>query len=268
MLYNFEHLARHLTELGYPSADVGNARIARRDLTMEEKAGNVAFKEDGIYLTINGTELKGYMHLKDADVVQYGLPKFHIANCKTVQEQRATGRFDGRYIWSNSAVVEIIDRQTRSTQKDVKLSLCFNCQRLLHNNRYSDTEGFYNLLDSLEQHIPAQEIQLDILGYTYNWKQISSQYKKERNYTCEKCGIRMVHSPDKRYMHTHHRNGDKTNNARSNLQALCVLCHSHNDAAHLQNFHKKRMQRELAGFIKKYDAELKLIGNEYINMKR
>ena len=49
MLYTFENLAARLTELGYPEATESGFRVIRRDLTQEEQAGNIDFRDDGIY---------------------------------------------------------------------------------------------------------------------------------------------------------------------------------------------------------------------------
>src|SRR6218665_3820678 len=102
MLYTFENLANKLTQLGYPAAIEGGFRVIKRDFTQEENAGNIQFKEDGMYLVVDGIEYKGYMYMKNYDITSYGLPKFHITNCQTIIDQRSKGRFDGKYFWHNS----------------------------------------------------------------------------------------------------------------------------------------------------------------------
>ena len=61
MLYTFERLATFLTQRGYPDANQRGIQIIKRDLTQEEQAGNLDFRDDGIYLKVNGQEYKGYM---------------------------------------------------------------------------------------------------------------------------------------------------------------------------------------------------------------
>jgi hypothetical protein len=78
----------------------------------------------------------------------------------------------------------------------------------------------------------------------------------EVDYACESCGIKPVKDSDKRYWHTHHRNGDKTNNKPSDLECLCVLCHSYKDHMHEENLDKARMKIELDSFVNRYREEL------------
>ncbi len=80
----------------------------------------------------------------------------------------------------------------------------------------------------------------------------------------ENCGIKPANNVDKRFWHTHHIDGDKTNNKQTNLECLCVLCHSYKDNSHEENFGRTRMKRELDTFVKQYNEELKTVGNSYL----
>ena len=46
-----------------------------------------------------------------------------------------------------------------------------------------------------------------------------AQSRKLRGAECEACGYR-------HYLHAHHKDGDYTNNAPSNIQTLCTHCHN------------------------------------------
>jgi 5-methylcytosine-specific restriction endonuclease McrA len=60
--------------------------------------------------------------------------------------------------------------------------------------------------------------------YPSNWPEIAAKVKQEANYLCERCGH--PNDPDHGYTLTvHHLDGDKSNNARWNLAALCQKCH-------------------------------------------
>jgi len=70
--------------------------------------------------------------------------------------------------------------------------------------------------------------------YSKYWDKISTQVKVKRNYTCTNCGYKPKNDYDKRFIHTHHVNGDKRNNYEDNLQVLCIKCHSEIDQFHSQ----------------------------------
>lgn len=260
MLYSFENLSNRLTELGYPGASETGFRIIRKDFTVEEHAGNISFRDDGIYLTIDGEEHKGYMYLKFPDIEKYGLPKFHIVNCQTVVEQRAKGMFDNRYYWHNSNTVTLKDRSTNVVHENVALGLCGRCDMQVNVN-FSNTEEFFNLLDRQEQENLDEEFEVDIFGYVLDWQQLSTEYRREKNYTCENCGISPDAPADRRFFHVHHKNGNKLNNRRANLECLCVLCHANKDIHHEHNFARSR---EKNSFIQKFRKKLVAIGNKYI----
>ncbi len=266
MLYTFENLANRLTELGYPESTETGFRIIKRDFTAEEQAGNISFKGDGIYLTIDGQILKGYMYLKFPIINFDGypkFPKFHIIDCVTIKEQKQKGNFDNRYFWHNSNTVDLKDRNDGTVYENVTLELCRWCENTLGVN-YSTTQDFFNLLDMQEQDDINEELEVDIFGYTLDWQQISREYRKEKNYTCENCGITPDTPADKRFFHVHHKNGNKTNNKRSNLECLCILCHANEDSRHEHNFDTRRMQREVNGFVSKYREKLLRLGSKFI----
>lgn len=266
MLYAFSNLAQRLSELNYPESLESGFQVLRRDLTQEEQAGNIEFREDGIYLTIDGQEYKGYMYLKyKVRIERYGLPKFHVTNCSKVREERASHNFHGRYFWHNSNVVSIEDRPSGRIVENQTLRLCNYCRNESNINEYSDTKGFLGLLDQQEQEDFNQEAIVDIFGYTLDWQKISREFRKEKEYTCENCRIKINKPSDRRFIHVHHKNGNKLNNRRHNLECLCVLCHANKDATHEQNFERRRMQADIRTFIEKYRRKLEKLGNEYLD---
>jgi hypothetical protein len=60
--------------------------------------------------------------------------------------------------------------------------------------------------------------------YPTDWNQKSIKYKNIVNWKCEKCNIDL--SGHKRFLHTHHKNGNTYENGPSNLEALCIRCHA------------------------------------------
>ncbi len=59
--------------------------------------------------------------------------------------------------------------------------------------------------------------------YAFNWKRVAGKIRKRDQYTCQKC--KRVFPTTSKVLHVHHIDGDKTNNADSNLITLCAACH-------------------------------------------
>lgn len=113
-------------------------------------------------------------------------------------------------------------------------------------NAENTTLEFYESLDK-ESIFTEEVVQTDIFGYTLHWESISNAYRRKQNYICERCGIQ-VDKKDKRFIHTHHKDGDKLNNSESNLECLCISCHSQVDKNHTE----KTNQRDLEIFLERY----------------
>lgn len=262
-LYDFKKLSQKLDFLNFPEVTESRFEIVRKDFSEEEKKGNITFKEDGIYLKINGVEHKGYMYIKVADVEQYDFPKFHISNCQTITQQQRQNMFHGHYYWSNSNIVDVQQRGTTTIHKDVILNLCGNCRNAARITDYKNTQGFFDLLD-IQDNGPINDAELDMFGYVKDWQQISKKFRIENEFTCDNCTIKIENKFDQRYIQVHHRNGNKLNNKRENLQCLCTLCHSNIDERHTINFQKKSSVHEIATFVEKYRELLIQIDNPYI----
>ncbi|WP_035671735.1 HNH endonuclease [Flavobacterium sp. 83] len=262
-LYDFKKLSQKLDFLNFPEVTESRFEIVRKDFSEEEKKGNITFKEDGIYLKINGVEHKGYMYIKVADVEQYDFPKFHISNCQTIIQQQNQNRFHGHYYWSNSNIVDVQQRGTSKIYKDVILSLCNYCRNAARITDYKNTQGFFDLLD-IQDDEPINDAELDMFGYVKDWQEISKKFRIENEFTCNNCSIKIENKFDQRFIQVHHRNGNKLINKRENLQCLCTLCHSNIDERHTVNFQKKRSVHEIATFVEKYKDELINIGNPYV----
>lgn len=262
-LYNFIKLSQKLDFLNFPEVNESRFEIVRKDFSEEESRGNITFKNDGVYLKINGVEHKGYMYIKVADVDQYGFPKFHISNCQTITQQQSQNRFHGHYYWSNSNIVAVQQRGTSKIHEDVNLALCAYCRNAAGIIDYKNTQGFFDLLD-IQDNGPVNNAELDMFGYVKEWQQISKKFRIENEFTCDNCTIKIENKFDQRFIQVHHKNGNKLVNNRENLQCLCTLCHSNIDERHTVNFQKKRSVHEIAAFVEKYKDNLIIIRNPFI----
>ncbi|MDR0864444.1 MAG: HNH endonuclease [Candidatus Symbiothrix sp.] len=265
-LYQFSALDKKLTELEFPAiSGKSGFQPIRIDFDAQKfqravREGKIRFGNDGIYLTYEGREWKGYMYMPTYRVSQYGLPKFHLTRCEKIQELFSSG-YGQYYKWSNNKLNDIIERGTSKIYKDQKLSLCSYCRHAIIG--VNNTEDFFRTLDT-EPKEEVVSIEVDIFGYVKDWQKISIAYRKKKECTCESCGIKPKNNFDKRFWHTHHLDGDKTNNKEINLECLCVLCHSYKDLKHEDNFDKTRMKKELDSFVEKYNTELKSVNNSYL----
>jgi len=274
-LGTFDTAHDFLDQLGIPRLDEyeNNVIIDRIDFTEQEEQGNIEWREDGVYLNIQGNYHRGFMYIKRPNIQRYGYPKSHLLECITIEEQRINGRFHNHYFWSNSPSVTLTDRVTGESIENAVLRLCNNCRIILEQRtgeEISDTEDFHNLLDINDTEIEnnEEEQETDIFKRPLNWRTISRAYREEQNFTCEYCGFggeQLENNYDKRYIHVHHINPyELTNTHRNNLKSVCVLCHYYQDEHHQSNFEKPRMKRELMNFVKKYKEKLIEIGNPYI----
>ena len=107
------------------------------------------------------------------------------------------------------------------------------------------------------------------MGRPLDWDNVSKAYRLEKNYTCEKCGFggdTLQSKADREFIHTDHKKAwQLVNMTRSNLQCLCILCHSQKDDLHRANFTKKGMQTRLKRFMEKYRSKLLEISNPYMS---
>ncbi len=260
MLYDFKNKVqtktKKITELlsdflnrkQYPTVNQSGYTVIRRDLTMEDSNGNIEYRDDGVYLTINGQEYKGYIYLKYKWLYEgiFTPPKFHLTKCEKLKDLIDKGNFIGRYYWHNSNVVSIQEKPTGKVHEDLVLDLCGNCQ-----TTKITTQEFYDELEEKFKDANPKDMYLDIFGYVKEWQQISKSYKEKKDYTCEVCNIKME-GIDRRYIHTDHKNGIKTENNHTNFECLCILCHCYKDEHHRENFGKRRLKRELQTFVDKF----------------
>lgn len=265
MLYQFQTLDKKMDEWGFPvlKGKSGYQMIKGVDFEKAYKSGSISFEEDGIYLDYEGKKYRGYMFIKEPWIEKYNsYPKFHLTKCTTIQQFIAEGRFKLRYEWSNSNVNDLIDKSSRRIYKDEVLEYCNYCRHELYNG-IEDTNDFYQIIkeetDDVEEVVPV-----DIFGYVKGKEKISKAFRLSRNFTCESCGIVLKGTFERRYLHVHHRNGDKTNNNEYNLQCLCILCHAHQDGTHEHNFNQNSQKIELDSFVTKYRSQLKEKNNRFL----
>ena len=216
----------------------------------------------------DGTLIKINLYIATKEIDKYALNsivprdlyKYHLYKCSTISTMFNSGRKhrykvnnrqDGLFYYTfhdyNGNILKKVDNQ--------KLNICKNCLSKFLRKSVSDYDvenfnlkkfheennSFFNFDTSRFE--SGEEARPNV--YPREWTRISKQMKTKKNYTCEKCNWQVKDSYERRFIHTHHENGDKMNNTNDNLIVLCIECHSNVDIYHsrikLQDNYKEFM---------------------------
>ena len=252
-IYDFRGLKALLQRKGIR---VGKAE-PWREINSEEvrlKEGKLEFTDDGIYVDDNGIKRQVFLYKRRYKLQQYGKPRYHVCKCSTIEEFLVNDRDIPEYRSANVDTVKVLNWDNFNKEEEVSnLPLCKNCAAKLYKYRNMDSSEFAEILRNAAsaKEPPKTKVEVDVNGYTKDWQIISSSFREKHNYTCEKCKVQV--SPlDSAFMNVHHKNGDKTDNRSSNLQCLCVKCHSEVDATHIHNFSTPSKRLLIKLFEEKY----------------
>ncbi|MEL4394699.1 HNH endonuclease [Shewanella algae] len=240
------------TELESVAEDLIRGMILGRDIQLSEIDSS-----DGI-LNYQGHQVMLYIPDQGDDIRAVLVNgeegrRIHVAECSTLEFMRQTGRF-GRY-----DVISRIDGKFPVFGQDVEtgqniegesnLGVCKNCLRVLNFKGYESSgaqrkneifssfsfEKFFEAYSSYFKNLPSGKANT-VGSYTPDWASISSKLRAELDYTCEQCGVNLAATP--KLLHVHHISGNKADNSRSNLRALCADCHKkqpHHGHLHVSN---------------------------------
>ena len=262
-IYKFEGLKSLLRSMGYRlDKAVGYKPLKIEDVDINDIRKNIKFSDKGIFLIdqTDDQERQIFLYKRNYHLARYGKPRFHIRKCQTIQDFINSGTFKSEYRRANTEPVLVKDMDSNMREVEVRnLPLCKYCMNMAlgEYSRSMTSADFVKILqqadDSYEK--APDNIEVDILGYTKDWAEISLAYRELHEYTCEKCGLRITNPFDQRFMQTHHRNGNKTDNRQSNLQCLCIRCHASIDDRHKANFARGGNRATLENFNTKYPRE-------------
>jgi len=199
--------------------------------------------EELITVLADGTIRKTVAYISEIESSreEKNYPRFHIFNCGKLVEMRKnnrsyrykkTSRMDGSFL------MVLSDRKGYSYNKFSKLKICQDCLKKYNklyglNPKYKvedfDIRKYMKMpinqyVDDLNNLYFEDDLETVPKHYAKNWKEISNELKRQKNYTCQKCGINLQDA--KKYLHTHHIDGNPSNNIVSNLKVLCIECHA------------------------------------------
>lgn len=214
-------------------------RLGREGIDIDDFS-EVKVEHDGT-LSYKGKRIVVYIR----DVKQYSasqdLPKYHFAYCRTLETMQQRSRW-GRYVVANRDDGSFFVNFVGSHSRDVRLNVCQNC--LAHVGwdgfefamswptknaivkAFTLARFFEEFPKDLLSVLPTYTVDTaPVNDYSDDWGMISEKLKRDRRYKCEKCS-RQFQGANRRYVHVHHRDGQKNNNHESNLAVLCIECHA------------------------------------------
>jgi len=224
-------------------------KIARTETKIFFEAGlatdlsDIFHVDDGLITILkDGTVRKTIVYISEIKrwtLETYGnYPKFHIFNCHTLVQMQNGGKSE-RYkktLRSDGKFLMVISGEQSADTRHIPLEICGNCLNQYNtkfHTRYSKAN--FNIKEYIEQPITTHHMDLNGMVfkddletvpqfYAKNWNQISSELKKIKNYTCQKCDIHLKEA--QKYLHTHHVDSNPSNNIIGNLKVLCIECHA------------------------------------------
>ncbi|OYQ81825.1 hypothetical protein B9T19_03955 [Ignatzschineria sp. F8392] len=160
--------------------------------------------------------------------------KFHVANCKTLEQMMSRKRYQ-RYIATANLSGSFTIGANGKPDAQARLYVCQNCLTLLNYQQsrldsakkksvaenFSLTE-FFATYSSFFKFMPHYNEKVKV-GYSDDWPQISKTIRELHRYTCQKCKVNLFEK--KNLCHVHHINGVKSDNSVNNLEVLCADCH-------------------------------------------
>lgn len=171
------------------------------------------------------------------------LPKFHISWCATLKAMTESGKYsryvvsqrdDGFFMLNKMNWGELVEENIKA-----KLDVCKNCLSKLDHRNYKRSSGKKrdNIVGEFQVKEFLKEYNTDIKvkpkyderdqplnQYSPNWDEISYRERNLKKWKCQDCGRDMI--ANKSSLHVHHIDSNKFNNVSSNLEVVCVECHS------------------------------------------
>jgi len=192
-------------------------------------------------LSYKGKRVVVYIHDRHMYNDEWALPRFHIACCRTLDEQSKKDTYNQKYVISQRDDGLFSLRLFKNGAMEnvfKKLDVCQNCLAILEWNNFSrklSTQRKLEYVASFSMEEFFKKYPKDVLttlpkytsdtvpinDYPTDWDQIKQRLFAKRGRRCEglDCGAKNV------VLEVHHKNGIRSNNDDYNLEILCHSCH-------------------------------------------
>jgi hypothetical protein len=262
--YEFEKLSSLLEEMGAkltriksPNSweGINDSKLAELINTGEVEIDIDEIKiKDGIF-DFKGRKVIVYIRDQYSQYHSRGY-KFHLTKCNTISKAFQNRR-NSRYVISlrtdGQFKINLMDDNTIIKNDLIEpLKVCKNCLDQINYKKYRvhpyrlklEIYDNFNLQEYFEifkntnlnqSHFKnANNAPLNLYNNNFNLR--SKTEREKKGYLCENCKVNLSLPEHKRFAHVHHKDGDKSNDNDSNLEVLCIECHS-NQPSHVRLKH-------------------------------
>lgn len=209
---------------------------------IEVELKDVYFAQDGTLIVENGQVAERIvLYIRDSRGFE---PKFHVANCRTLQSMREMGRSERYVETQNESGVFVVNYIRGGVVNSIekKLHPCQNCLYFLMWQGFDlslgvsekeeiiknfDLKDFFKIYPkTLHQTIGHTSEYAPIDMYPKRWQSISRSVRERSGWVCQVCGLNLSAQEHQKFLHVHHKSGSQTDNSRRNLIVLCIGCHA------------------------------------------
>ena len=199
--------------------------------------GLLSYEGEQVVLYIKDTRQDRFTLLHDIEKSR----RFHVFDCRTLDEMKGKGKFE-RYVVTTRKdgrfLVEATDSVTGSVEEiEAPLAVCMNCLKglkwkgwisLKHSKDIWESFSLQDFFAEFATFFSSKPKYSDETapkgGYANDWHPMATKIKQQRNWHCDNCGVNL--SDHQSLLHGHHKNGVVSDNRPSNIDVLCLLCHS------------------------------------------